>query len=222
MNNNNNNNNIKYSFYSIKQSITNNIQIVAVSKNRSIDCINTLYKIGHRDFGENYVQEMVLKYNQLPKNIRWHMIGKIQTNKLKYISPFIYMIHSVYTLKQLHIINNEAKKHNRIIKCLLQVKICNDKTKSGILNDTEIYHILDYHNNKKMKYVKIIGLMGMSSHYGTDDQIQNEFNFLKKIYKKCKYKYNHSVLSMGMSRDYIIAIKCGSNMIRLGTSIFDK
>ncbi|WP_185882571.1 YggS family pyridoxal phosphate-dependent enzyme [Blattabacterium cuenoti] len=216
------NNIIVSSFLSIKRSISNQIKIVVVSKNRSIDCINTLYKIGHRDFGENYIQEMVLKYNQLPKNIRWHMIGKIQTNKLKYIIPFIHLIHSVDTIKKLYNINNEAKKHNKRIKCLLQVKICNDKNKSGILNHTEIYHILDEYNKKTMQYVQIIGLMGMASHYGTNEQIKNEFHYLNKIYEKCKYKYNHSVLSMGMSRDYIIAIQCGSNLIRLGKSIFEK
>ncbi|AWU44381.1 YggS family pyridoxal phosphate-dependent enzyme [Blattabacterium punctulatus] len=212
---------IEYRIFSIKKSIPKNIKILAVSKNQDISSIKKVYQTGHRDFGENYIQEMILKYKKLPKDIRWHMIGRIQSNKLKYIVPFINLIHSVQRIEHLKIINKEALKYNRIINCLLQIKICNEKNKSGITNK-EIHEILENNHYKNMKNVKIIGLMGMATFHGSIQKIRHEFDYLNKIYNECKNKYKYSVLSMGMSRDYPIAIECGSTLIRLGTFFFGK
>ncbi|WP_185882080.1 YggS family pyridoxal phosphate-dependent enzyme [Blattabacterium cuenoti] len=212
---------IEYRFFSIKKSIPKNIKILAVSKNQNISSIEKLYQIGHRDFGENYVQEMIQKYQKLPKDIRWHMIGVIQKNKLKYIAPFIYLIHSVQNMEHLQIINKEALKHNRVINCLLQIKICNEKNKAGITNQ-EADNIMDNNIFHNMKNVKIIGLMGMASLHGTVQTIRQEFYSLKKLYDEYQKKYQHYILSMGMSNDYPIAIEYGSTHIRLGTSIFGK
>ncbi|WP_185851160.1 YggS family pyridoxal phosphate-dependent enzyme [Blattabacterium cuenoti] len=208
-------------FFSIKKSLPKNIKILAISKNQDISSIKKLYKIGQRDFGENYIQEMIQKYQKLPKDIRWHMTGIIQSNKLKYIIPFINLIHSVQKMKHIQIINKEASKYNRIIKCLLQIKICKDKNKTGITNQIA-KKILEDETYKNMKYVKIIGLMGISSFQTTDEEIEKEFFSLNQLYKKFKKKYKHYILSMGMSKDYPIAIKNGSNCIRLGEIIFGK
>lgn len=212
---------LEYRFFSIKKSIPKSIKILAVSKNQNISSIKRLYKIGHRDFGENYVQEMIQKYKKLPKDIRWHMIGIIQKNKLKYIVPFIYLIHSVQKIEHIQIINKEAFKHNRVINCLLQIKICNERNKTGITNQ-EADNIMGndiYHN---MKNVKIIGLMGMATLHGTVQKIRQEFSSLKKLYNEYQKKYQYNILSMGMSNDYPLAIEYGSTHIRLGTSLFGK
>ncbi|AGD98304.1 alanine racemase domain-containing protein [Blattabacterium sp. (Blatta orientalis) str. Tarazona] len=208
-------------FFSIKKSIPKNIKILAVSKNQNISSIEKLYQIGHRDFGENYVQEMIKKYQKLPKDIHWHMIGGIQKNKLKYIVPFIHLIHSVQNIEHLQIINKEAFKHNRVIKCLLQIKICNEKNKTGITNQ-EADNIMNNDIYHHMKNVKIIGLMGMASLHGSTQKIKQEFYSLKKLYNEYQRKYQHHILSMGMSNDYPIAIEYGSTHIRLGTSLFGK
>ncbi|AWU43821.1 YggS family pyridoxal phosphate-dependent enzyme [Blattabacterium sp. (Cryptocercus kyebangensis)] len=213
--------NIKCRLFSIRKSIPKNIKILVVSKNQDISSIEKVYQTGHIDFGENYIQEMIPKYEKLPKNIRWHMIGRIQSNKLKYIVPFIHLIHSVQKIKHLKIINKEAIKYNRVINCLLQIKICNEKNKSGI-NNKEVHDILENNNYKNMKNVKVIGLMGMSSFHGSIKKIRHEFDYLNKIYNESKNRYKYSVLSMGMSRDYPIAIECGSTLIRLGTFFFGK
>ncbi|WP_185857506.1 YggS family pyridoxal phosphate-dependent enzyme [Blattabacterium cuenoti] len=205
-------------FLSIKKMIPQNVKILAVSKNQNTFYIEKLYKIGHRDFGENYIQEMVKKYKKLPKDIRWHMIGRIQSNKLKHIIPFIYLIHSVQNIKQIRIINKIASKYHKIIHCLLQIKICNEKNKSGI-TDQEASKILEDETYKKMKNVKIIGIMGIAS-FQEEKKIHNEFSYLHELYNKYKNKYGHYILSMGMSRDYNIAIKYGSTIVRLGTLIF--
>ncbi|AER40468.1 MAG: YggS family pyridoxal phosphate-dependent enzyme [Flavobacteriales bacterium] len=212
-------NDIEYRFLSIRKSIPKNINILAVSKKQEISSIKKLYKIGHRDFGESYVQEMIQKYQKLPKDIRWHMIGKIQSNKLKYIIPFIHLIHSVQKIEHIQIINKIALKHNRIINCLLQINIGNVTNKYGITNK-EAYDILEDDNYRNMKNVKIIGIMGMGTLHGSIQQIRHEFDGLNKIYYECKNKYRHNVLSMGMSKDYPIAIEYGSTIIRLGTVIF--
>ncbi|WP_341659244.1 YggS family pyridoxal phosphate-dependent enzyme [Blattabacterium cuenoti] len=209
---------IENRFSSIKKMIPKNVKILAVSKNQEISSIEKLYKIGHRDFGENYIQEIVKKYKKLPKDIRWHMIGRIQSNKLKYIIPFIHLIHSVQNIKQINIINKIALKHKKIINCLLQIKICNDKNKSGITFQ-EASKILENETFKEMKNIKIIGIMGMAS-FQELKKVHNEFSYLRKLYNEYKNKYGHNILSMGMSRDYNIAIKYGSTIVRLGTSIF--
>ncbi len=198
--------------------IPKNVKILAVSKNQEISSIEKLYKIGHRDFGENYIQEIVKKHKKLPKDIRWHMIGRIQSNKLKYIIPFIYLIHSVQNIKQINIINKIALKHKKIINCLLQIKICNDTNKSGITFQ-ESSKILENKTFKEMKNIKIIGIMGMAS-FQDLKKVHNEFSYLRKLYNEYKNKYGHNILSMGMSRDYNIAIKYGSTIVRLGTLIF--
>ncbi|WP_185859500.1 YggS family pyridoxal phosphate-dependent enzyme [Blattabacterium cuenoti] len=209
---------IENRFFHIKKLIPKNIKILAVSKSQDISSIEKLYKLGHRDFGENYVQEMMEKYKKLPKDIHWHMIGRIQSNKLKYIIPFIHLIHSVQKLEQIQKINKIALKHNKIINCLLQIKICKEKSKSGI-NDQEACNILENSIYKSMNNVKIIGIMGMSS-FQDLKKVHNEFLYLRNLYNEYKKKYGHYVLSMGMSRDYNIAIKYGSTIIRLGTSLF--
>ncbi len=198
--------------------IPKNVKILAVSKNQEISSIEKLYKIGHRDFGENYIQEIVKKHKKLPKDIRWHMIGRIQSNKLKYIIPFIHLIHSVQNIKQINIINKIALKHKKIINCLLQIKICNDINKSGITFQ-ESSKILENKTFKEMKNIKIIGIMGMAS-FQDLKKVHNEFSYLRKLYNEYKNKYGHNILSMGMSRDYNIAIKYGSTIVRLGTLIF--
>ncbi|WP_185853520.1 YggS family pyridoxal phosphate-dependent enzyme [Blattabacterium cuenoti] len=209
---------IENRFFSIKKLIPKNIKILAVSKNQNISSIEKLYKLGHRDFGENYVKEMMEKYKKLPKDIHWHMIGRIQNNKLKYIIPFIHLIHSVQKLEQIQTINKIALKYNRIINCLLQIKICNEKSKSGI-TDQEACNILENTIYKSMNNVKIIGIMGMAS-FQELTKVYNEFSYLRKLYNEYKKKYGHHILSMGMSRDYNIAIKYGSTIVRLGTSLF--
>ncbi|WP_185870683.1 YggS family pyridoxal phosphate-dependent enzyme [Blattabacterium cuenoti] len=213
-------NHIKNRFLFVKRSIPKNIKILAVSKNQNVSSIEKLYKIGHRDFGENYVQEMVKKYQKLPKDIRWHMIGRIQSNKLKDIVPFIDLIHSVQKFEHIQIINKIALKHNRVVNCLLQIKICNEKNKSGITYQ-QANNILEDKRYKNMKNVKIIGLMGIASFQKPIQKIRYEFDFLNKIYNDYKNKYKHcSILSMGMSRDYPIAIEYGTTLIRLGTFLF--
>ncbi|WP_185858140.1 YggS family pyridoxal phosphate-dependent enzyme [Blattabacterium cuenoti] len=212
---------IENRFYNINKLIPKHVTILAVSKNQNISYIKKLYQLGHRDFGENYIQEIVKKYEKLPKDIRWHMIGRIQSNKLKYILPFIHLIHSVQNLKQINIINRIGFKHKKIINCLLQIKICDEKSKSGI-SYQEALKVLEYleHNAyKEMKNIKIIGIMGMAS-FQEFTKVHHEFSYLHKVYNEFKNKYGHYVLSMGMSRDYKIAIKHGSTMIRLGTIIF--
>ncbi|WP_341657693.1 YggS family pyridoxal phosphate-dependent enzyme [Blattabacterium cuenoti] len=209
---------IENRFFSVKKMIPKNVKILAVSKNQEISSIEKLYKIGHRDFGENYIQEIVKKYKQLPKDIRWHMIGRIQSNKLKYIIPFIHLIHSVQNIKQINIINKIALKHKKIINCLLQIKICNDKNKSGITFQ-ETSKILENKTFKEMKNIKIIGIMGMAS-FQELKKVHNEFSYLRKLYNEYQNKYGHNILSMGMSRDYNIAIKYGSTIVRLGSLIF--
>ncbi|WP_341658089.1 YggS family pyridoxal phosphate-dependent enzyme [Blattabacterium cuenoti] len=212
------NHTIENRFFSIKKMIPKNVKILAVSKNQEISSIEKLYKIGHRDFGENYIQEIVKKHKKLPKDIRWHMIGRIQSNKLKYIIPFIHLIHSVQNIKQINIINKIALKHKKIINCLLQIKICNDINKSGITFQ-ESSKILENKTFKEMKNIKIIGIMGMAS-FQDLKKVHNEFSYLRKLYNEYKNKYGHNILSMGMSRDYNIAIKYGSTIVRLGTLIF--
>lgn len=212
------NNNVESIYFSLKKSIPKNIEILAVSKNQHVFSIEKLYQIGHRDFGENYIKEMINKYKILPKDIRWHMIGQIQTNKLKYLIPFVHLIHSVQKIGHLRIINKLACKQGRIINCLLQIKICDEKNKSGITNK-EADKILKSESYKCMKNVNVIGLMGMAS-FGDLSKVHDEFSYLQKLYNTYKNKYGHYVLSMGMSSDYSIAIEYGSTLVRIGTSIF--
>lgn len=209
---------------SIKKTLPEHVTLVAVSKTQPNEKILEAYYSGQRIFGENYVQELVDKAAFLPKNIEWHFIGHLQSNKVKYIAPFVSLIHGVDSFKLLKEINKQAQKNNRTINCLLQMHIAKEETKFG-LNEKELYEILNSDELKNLQYIKILGLMGMASNTKNTNQIKNEFLFLKKLFNLIQYNYkssniNVTTLSMGMSGDYPLAIECGSNMVRIGSSIF--
>jgi pyridoxal phosphate enzyme (YggS family) len=198
--------------------------LVAVSKTQTNERILEIYNQGQRIFGENRVQEVVSKYEQLPKDIEWHLIGQLQTNKVKYITPFIHLIHSVDSLHLLEEINRRAMQHNRIIPCLLQIRIALEDTKSG-MDETELNNILSSDAYKDMKHVQIKGLMGMATHTDEEDRIRFEFRQMKNLFDATKQQFfpidnNFDTLSMGMSDDYKIALEEGSNMVRIGSLIF--
>ncbi len=205
--------------YNIIKSAANkkNTVVVAVSKLKPVSDIADLYSIGHKDFGENYVQELVDKQAQLSTDIQWHFLGHLQTNKVKYIAPFVHLIQSVDSEKILKEIDKQAKKNNRRINVLLQVHIADEETKFGF-NKTELENLnfLQYEN------VHILGLMGMATFTSDREQIKREFLELKSIFEivKTEKKIQLSILSMGMSGDYELAMECGSNMIRIGSLLF--
>ena len=203
---------------SIKDEIDKKVKIVVVSKTRSDKEILYIYKEGHKNFGENKVQEILEKYEKLPKDIRWHFIGHLQTNKIKYLIPFISLIHSVDSLKLLKEINKKAKTKNKVIDCLIQVKIANEDSKYGF-NINEVSDVLNY--ALELENVSIKGLMGMATNTNNNNLIDREFKLLKSEFKKYKSK-DFDVLSMGMSNDYKLAISNESNMIRLGSIIFGR
>ena len=205
---------ISKNIQNVKKELPNQISLVAVSKNQSHSKIMEVYESGHRIFGEIKVQELVEKHEKLPKDIKWHMIGHLQSNKVKYIAPFVDLIHSVDSKKLLKEINKRAFQNNRIIDCLLQIHIAVEKTKFG-LSEEDVNEILSIKN--QYKNVNIKGLMGMATFTNDKTQIKEEFNYLFNIFNKYKVL---NTLSMGMSGDYKIAIECGSNMIRIGSSIF--
>jgi len=193
-----------------------NITLVAVSKTKPIEDILELYNLGHRDFGENYVQELVEKAERLPKDIRWHFIGHLQSNKVKLITPFIYLIHGVDSLKLLKEIDKQAEKSERLIDCLLQVHIAQEETKFGF-DENELFAL----EIGQFANVKIKGLMGMASLTENVNKIRTELKHLKTIYDKLStHTPQLSILSMGMSADYKIAIEEGSNMVRIGSLLF--
>lgn len=200
------------------------VQLIAVSKTQPIHCIMQAYHAGQRIFGENKVQELVSKKPLLPADIQWHMIGHLQSNKVKYIAPFVAMIHSVDSLKLLREINKEAEKNHRIIPCLLECHIAEEQSKYGLTPD-ETKQILGSPEFKELKYVTVKGLMGMASFVEDEVQIRKEFRTLKEIFTVIKKAYfinddNFSEISMGMSSDYKIAIEEGSTMVRIGSNIF--
>ena len=203
---------------SIKDEIDKKVKIVVVSKTRSEKEILDIYKEGHKNFGENKVQEILEKYEKLPKDIRWHFIGHLQTNKVKYLIPFISLIHSVDSLKLLKEINKKAKAKNKVIDCLIQVKIANEESKYGF-NINEVSDVLNY--ALELENVSIKGLMGMATNTNNNNLIDKEFKLLNTEFKKYKSK-DFDVLSMGMSNDYKLAIRNESNMIRLGSIIFGR
>ena len=198
-----------------------NVTLVAVSKTKPVEDILELYQLGQRDFGENYVQELVEKYEQLPKDIRWHFIGHLQSNKVKQIAPFISLIHSVDSEKLLKEINKQAAKNNRVIDCLLQVHIAKEETKFG-LDENELKELLES-NLKDYKNICVKGLMGMASFTDKETVVRREFQSIKKLYNQFSIdNSSFSILSLGMSSDYKIAIDEGSTMVRIGSLLFGK
>jgi PLP dependent protein len=208
----------------IRESVPKNVLLVAVSKTKPVDMVKELHSIGQLDFGENKVQELVEKRQELPDSIRWHMIGHLQTNKVKYIAPFVYMIHGVDSLKLLRAINKEGEKNNRIINCLFQIHIAREDSKFG-LEQNELVKILQSDEYLEMKYINAQGMMGMATFTDDSEVVRKEFRNLKRIFEEIKKEFfeekpDFAILSMGMSDDYLIAIEEGSNMIRIGSSIF--
>lgn len=207
----------------ITSNLPENITLVAVSKTKPIEDIMDAYNVGHRVFGENKVQEMVDKYNQMPKDIKWHMIGHLQRNKVKYMAHFVHLIHGVDSFKLLKEINKQAKKHNRIINCLFQIKIAKEDSKFGMSAD-DAANIISAETFAELKNIKVTGVMGMATFTENKEQIKTEFEYLKTTFNALKrlecFNFKPEVISMGMSGDFKIAITCGSTMIRLGSSIF--
>lgn len=204
----------------IKSSLPEHVTLVAVSKTKPNADILEAYNAGQRIFGENKIQEMAEKWEQMPKDIQWHMIGHVQTNKVKYMAPFVSLVHGVDSFKLLKEINKQAAKNNRTIDCLLQVFIAEEETKFG-LDEKELNEILISEEFKELKNIKIVGLMGMATFTDNQTQIEKEFKNLKAIFDKLKTEnYQLNTLSMGMSGDYKLAISCGSTMVRIGSSIF--
>ena len=207
---------IKDNILKIKSEIDTKTKLVAVSKTRGNDLILEAYNNNQIDFGENRVQELAKKHEDLPKDIKWHMIGHLQTNKVKYIAKFVTLIHTVDSIKLIDEINKRAKNEQRIIDCLLQVHIANEEHKFGF-KISEISEIIDYTKGKNN--IRIRGLMGMATNTKNNQQINQEFQEIKNLYNKIKLPY-FDTLSIGMSSDYQIAIKNGGNMIRVGSAIF--
>lgn len=207
---------IKKNLKKLRNSIPKEIVLVAVSKTKPISDILEAYESGQKIFGENKVQELEKKYSKLPSDIKWHMIGHLQSNKVKYIAPFISLIHAVDSLKLLKEINKRAKQNNRIINCLLQVNIASEKTKFGF-EIYEIYEILDESSN--LENICVRGLMGMATYTEDKSQLNSEFAKINNLFKKIKNK-KINTLSIGMSGDYKLAINNGSTMIRIGSTIF--
>lgn len=204
----------------IKKEIGKDVQLIAVSKTKPVEAIQTAYDCEQRDFGENKVQEMLEKYEHLPKDIHWHMIGHLQRNKVKYIAPFVHLIHGVDNAKLLKEIDKQAQKNNRIIKVLLQIKIAKEETKFG-MNQIDLEAILNEYQNKTYPNIKIVGFMGMATNTQNHEQVAQEFSGLHKLLLSYQKKFPElTILSMGMSGDYKIAIAQGSNMVRIGSAIF--
>lgn len=216
-------NSIKDRLQAISNELPDDCTLVAVSKTKSNEAILEAYEAGHRDLGENKVQELVAKAEALPDDIRWHMIGHLQRNKVKYIAPFVHLIHGVDTPKLLREINKQALKNERVIDCLIQVHIGSEETKFGF-SESETVELLRGNDLKELSYVRVKGLMGMATYTSDESQIASEFRKLKDLYNSLGDSNLENVvfevLSMGMSGDYKIALQEGSNMVRIGSSIF--
>ena len=216
---------IQNNLRSIQVSLPEKVTLVAVSKTKPVSDLMEAYEAGQRIFGENKIQEMTEKWEAMPKDIQWHMIGHVQTNKVKYMAPFVSLIHGVDSLKLLQEINKQAQKNSRIIDCLLQIYIAEEESKFG-LNEKELETIFQFIQEEKneMNHIRIVGLMGMATFTNNPAQVEKEFSRLKTIFdsysnlntRNCQL----NTLSMGMSGDYQLAIKCGSTMVRIGSSIF--
>jgi pyridoxal phosphate enzyme (YggS family) len=220
---------IASNLHTIKSSLPPHVTLVAVSKTKPVSDLMQAYEAGQRIFGENKIQEMLDKYEQMPKDIQWHMIGHVQSNKVKFMAPFVSLIHGVDSLKLLQEINKQALKNNRTIDCLLQIHIAEEETKFG-LDQNELNNLLTASDFKELKNIRILGLMGMATFTDDQNQVKKEFSHLKAIFdsiQKSKeaqqypFTMDHfSTLSMGMSGDYQLAIASGSTMVRIGSSIF--
>lgn len=211
---------IKESLQKIKNLLPKHVTLVAVSKTKPISDIQEAYDAGQRVFGENKIQEMASKFEALPKDIEWHMIGHLQRNKVKYMAHFVNLIHGVDSLKTLQEINKQAKKHNRIINCLLQIKIAKEDSKFGLSFD-QAKEIIASEEFKSLQNIKITGLMGMATFTDNEQQLSKEFSSLHEFFIQEQINTPElTTLSMGMSGDYELAIKNGSNMVRIGSSIF--
>ncbi|MDL2144663.1 MULTISPECIES: YggS family pyridoxal phosphate-dependent enzyme [Flavobacterium] len=207
----------------IKAGLPENVTLVAVSKTKPVPDLMQAYDAGQRIFGENKIQEMTEKWEQMPKDIQWHMIGHVQSNKVKFMAPFVSLIHGVDSLKLLQEINKQALKNDRIIDCLLQIYIAEEESKFG-LDENELNELLSSPEFKELKNIRILGLMGMATFTEDQSQIKKEFTHLKSIFDSIKElkteNCNLTTVSMGMSGDYQLAIECGSTMVRIGSSIF--
>ena len=214
---------IESNLLSIKATLPEHVTLVAVSKTKPISDLSEAYEAGQRIFGENKIQEMAEKWEAMPKDIQWHMIGHVQTNKVKFMAPFVSLIHGVDSLKLLQEINKQAKKNDRIIDCLLQIHIAEEETKFG-LDEKELTSLLSSTAFDEMQNIRIVGLMGMATFTDNKEQIKKEFLHLKSIFDKLQpLPTEHcqlNTISMGMSGDYKLAIDCGSTMVRIGSSIF--
>jgi PLP dependent protein len=199
------------------------ITLVAVSKTKPVEDILELYHLGHKDFGENYVQELQEKQEQLPKDIQWHFIGHLQSNKVKYVAPFVHLIHGIDSFKLLKEVDKQAKKVDRVIDVLLQVHIAQEETKFG-LDESELNEIFNSDELSGLKNVQIVGLMGMASFTGDKEKVRGEFQYLKSLFDRyCHLQTSNlklQILSMGMSGDYVIAAEEGSSLVRIGSLIF--
>ncbi len=214
---------IKENLINIKSTLPEHVSLVAVSKTKPVSDLMEAYHAGQRVFGENKIQEMAEKYEEMPKDVEWHMIGHVQRNKVKYMASFVSLIHGVDNFKLLKEINKQAKKHNRVIDCLLQIKIASEDSKFGMTSN-EASDIIQSEPFSELKNIKITGVMGMATFTDDETQIKREFKFLKSTFDALKdlstFNCKLEIISMGMSGDYQLAIACGSNMIRVGSSIF--
>ena len=212
--------NIKQRLQQLKSVLPKQVTLVAVSKTKPVVDLMEAYHAGQRVFGENKIQEMAEKHQQMPKDIQWHMIGHVQTNKVKYMASFVDLIHGVDRLKLLNEINKQAQKHNRSIDCLLQIKIAEEDSKFG-MTENEAENLLRSSALNNLKNINIVGVMGMASFTNDTNQIRTEFETLKSTFDRLKnIEQQMHIVSMGMSGDYSIAIDCGSTMIRVGSHIF--
>ena len=204
----------------IRSHIPNYVELIAISKTKPNEDIMKAYMNGHRSFGENKIQEMSIKFEELPKDIIWHMVGHVQSNKIKYMAPFVNLIHGVDSFKSIKIINKEGQKNNRVLNCLLQLKISQEESKFGLEADA-LKKIIFSDEYDEMKNIKIKGIMAMATNTNSKDIIRSEFIYAKNIFDEISaIDNNFEILSLGMSNDYHLAIECGSNMIRIGSLIF--
>ncbi|GAA4241226.1 MULTISPECIES: YggS family pyridoxal phosphate-dependent enzyme [Winogradskyella] len=211
---------IQENLLKIKSTLPEHVTLVAVSKTKPISDLMEAYNTGQRIFGENKIQEMAEKHEQMPKDIEWHMIGHVQRNKVKYMAEFVSLIHGVESFKLLNEINKQAQKHDRIIDCLLQIKIAEEDSKFG-MSAEDASNLLKSNEFSELKHIKVVGLMGMATFTDDTNQIKKEFKSLSHTFTELKQLHPElKTISMGMSGDYKLAIDCGSTMIRVGSSIF--